>query len=166
MSASLTLARPRHPQKLDLPPLPPLTRRRAAALFDDEAGAATAEYAVATMATVADSGHISAHEKGPGIGTSPGPRRRSVSSRRERIAAGLSSRAVGARVGRPVDGHGVDDHRRKRIEPATTARGNVYAAGKLTLARTEIDDPGARSSIAAAEIAVTLPYSCPGIWDN
>lgn len=54
MSASLTLARPRHPQKLDLPPLPPLTRRRAAALFDDEAGAATAEYAVATMATVSE----------------------------------------------------------------------------------------------------------------
>ena len=56
MSASLTLARPRHSQKLDLPPLSPLTRRRAAALFDDEAGAATAEYAVATMAAVAFAG--------------------------------------------------------------------------------------------------------------
>lgn len=32
--------------------LPPLTRRRAATLYDDEEGAATAEYAVATMATI------------------------------------------------------------------------------------------------------------------
>lgn len=32
--------------------LPPLTQRRAAALFDDEDGAATAEYAVATIGAV------------------------------------------------------------------------------------------------------------------
>lgn len=38
------------------PPLPPLTRRRAAGLFADETGAATAEYAVATMAAVAFAG--------------------------------------------------------------------------------------------------------------
>lgn len=36
--------------------LPPLTRRRVAALLDDEDGAATAEYAVATMAAVAFAG--------------------------------------------------------------------------------------------------------------
>ncbi|KHK95347.1 hypothetical protein LK09_19425 [Microbacterium mangrovi] len=37
--------------------LPPLTRRRAAALFDgDDTGAATAEYAVTTMAAVAFAG--------------------------------------------------------------------------------------------------------------
>lgn len=36
--------------------LPPLTRRRAATLYDDEEGAATAEYAVATMAAVAFAG--------------------------------------------------------------------------------------------------------------
>jgi Flp pilus assembly pilin Flp len=34
----------------------PLTRRRAAQLFGDETGAATAEYAVATMAAVAFAG--------------------------------------------------------------------------------------------------------------
>lgn len=39
-----------------LPPLPPLTRRRAVDLFADETGAATAEYAVATMAAVAFAG--------------------------------------------------------------------------------------------------------------
>lgn len=33
--------------------LPTLTRRRAAELFADESGAATAEYAIATMAAVA-----------------------------------------------------------------------------------------------------------------
>lgn len=38
------------------PPLPPLTSRRAAELFDDETGAATAEYAIATMAAVAFAG--------------------------------------------------------------------------------------------------------------
>lgn len=32
--------------------LPALTRRRAASLFGDESGAATAEYAITTMATV------------------------------------------------------------------------------------------------------------------
>ena len=36
--------------------LPPLTRRRAADLFTDESGAATAEYAIATMAAVAFAG--------------------------------------------------------------------------------------------------------------
>lgn len=36
--------------------LPPLTRRRAAALFADESGAATAEYAITTMAAVAFAG--------------------------------------------------------------------------------------------------------------
>ena len=39
-----------------LPPLPRLTRRRAAAAFGDDTGAATAEYAVATMAAVAFAG--------------------------------------------------------------------------------------------------------------
>lgn len=33
-------------------PLPALTRRRAAELFTDETGAATAEYAITTMAVV------------------------------------------------------------------------------------------------------------------
>lgn len=37
-------------------PLPDLTRRRAAALFTDETGAATAEYAITTMAAVAFAG--------------------------------------------------------------------------------------------------------------
>lgn len=32
--------------------LPPLTRRRCATLFGDDSGAATAEYAITTMATV------------------------------------------------------------------------------------------------------------------
>jgi len=36
--------------------LPSLSRRRATALFDDETGAATAEYAIATMAAVAFAG--------------------------------------------------------------------------------------------------------------
>ncbi|MFV0375114.1 DUF4244 domain-containing protein [Microbacterium sp.] len=36
--------------------LPRLTRRRAAALFTDDSGAATAEYAIATMAAVAFAG--------------------------------------------------------------------------------------------------------------
>jgi Flp pilus assembly pilin Flp len=36
--------------------LPPLTTRRAARLFADESGAATAEYAIATMAAVAFAG--------------------------------------------------------------------------------------------------------------
>lgn len=38
------------------PPFPPLTSRRAVDLFSDETGAATAEYAVATMAAVAFAG--------------------------------------------------------------------------------------------------------------
>lgn len=37
-------------------PLPALTRRRAAELFTDETGAATAEYAITTMAAVAFAG--------------------------------------------------------------------------------------------------------------
>ncbi|MFT4211679.1 MAG: DUF4244 domain-containing protein [Microbacterium sp.] len=37
-------------------PLPRLTRRRAAALLADDTGAATAEYAIATMAAVAFAG--------------------------------------------------------------------------------------------------------------
>ncbi|WP_309129446.1 DUF4244 domain-containing protein [Microbacterium sp.] len=36
--------------------LPTLTRSRAAALFTDETGAATAEYAITTMAAVAFAG--------------------------------------------------------------------------------------------------------------
>ena len=36
--------------------LPPLTRRRAARLLGDDTGAATAEYAIATMAAVAFAG--------------------------------------------------------------------------------------------------------------
>ncbi|GAA2074505.1 DUF4244 domain-containing protein [Microbacterium hatanonis] len=36
--------------------IPTLTRRRAAQLFGDDAGAATAEYAIATMAAVAFAG--------------------------------------------------------------------------------------------------------------
>lgn len=38
------------------PALPPLTARHAARLFGDETGAATAEYAIATMAAVAFAG--------------------------------------------------------------------------------------------------------------
>lgn len=37
-------------------PLPPLTARRASSLFGDDSGAATAEYAVTTMAAVAFAG--------------------------------------------------------------------------------------------------------------
>jgi Flp pilus assembly pilin Flp len=39
-------------------PLPSLTRHRAATLFADETGAATAEYAIATMAAVAFAGML------------------------------------------------------------------------------------------------------------
>lgn len=49
-------ARPRQGIPLPPMPLPPLTRRRAARLFGDETGAATAEYAVATMGAVAFAG--------------------------------------------------------------------------------------------------------------
>ena len=38
--------------------IPTLTRRRAARLFSDDAGAATAEYAIATMAAVAFAGML------------------------------------------------------------------------------------------------------------
>lgn len=41
-----------------VPALPPLTTRRAGALFLDDRGAATAEYAIATMAIVAGKRHI------------------------------------------------------------------------------------------------------------
>ncbi len=37
-------------------PIPPLTRARAGRLFTDDSGAATAEYAIATMAAVAFAG--------------------------------------------------------------------------------------------------------------
>ena len=40
----------------DTPPLPPVTTARARSLYGDESGAATAEYAVATMAAVAFAG--------------------------------------------------------------------------------------------------------------
>lgn len=36
--------------------LPPLTRHRSATLFGDDSGAATAEYAITTMAAVAFAG--------------------------------------------------------------------------------------------------------------
>ncbi|WP_372968476.1 DUF4244 domain-containing protein [Microbacterium sp.] len=38
--------------------LPPLTHRRSAALFGDDGGAATAEYAITTMAAVAFAGML------------------------------------------------------------------------------------------------------------
>ncbi|MGK3950342.1 DUF4244 domain-containing protein [Microbacterium sp. K2] len=37
--------------------LPPLTRRRSAALFGDDSGAATAEYAITTMAVMSLAEH-------------------------------------------------------------------------------------------------------------
>lgn len=40
--------------------LPTLNRRRARALFGDDTGAATAEYAITTMATIERTGRISA----------------------------------------------------------------------------------------------------------
>lgn len=48
------MSRPRHPLPADA--FRPLTRRRAALLFADDTGAATAEYAIATMAAVAFAG--------------------------------------------------------------------------------------------------------------
>lgn len=48
-------ARPLRP-RAELPELPRLTTRRSAALFLDDRGAATAEYAIATMAAVAFAG--------------------------------------------------------------------------------------------------------------
>lgn len=38
--------------------IPPLTRRRSVALFGDDSGAATAEYAITTMAAVAFAGML------------------------------------------------------------------------------------------------------------
>jgi len=57
---SLSLRRADGPRRArsGLPPLPRLTTRRAASLYGDETGAATAEYAVATMAIVARLGHV------------------------------------------------------------------------------------------------------------
>ena len=49
---------PDHTWKEDPCPFPRLTRRRAARLFGDETGAATAEYAIATMAAVAFAGML------------------------------------------------------------------------------------------------------------
>lgn len=49
---------PRRASGPSTPPLPFLTSARAGALFLDERGAATAEYAVATMATVASLRHF------------------------------------------------------------------------------------------------------------
>lgn len=50
------MPRPTHSAHSAPTPLPRLTPRRAAALYDDDTGAATAEYAVATMAAVAFAG--------------------------------------------------------------------------------------------------------------
>lgn len=49
--------RPRRPRARRMV-IPPLTSRRAASLFADETGAATAEYAIATMAAVAFAGML------------------------------------------------------------------------------------------------------------
>ena len=53
--------------------LPLLTRRRAAILFQDESGAATAEYAITTMATIDRTGRISAlaPEASPSLSSLP-----------------------------------------------------------------------------------------------
>ncbi len=48
--------------------LPELTRTRAAELFTDETGAATAEYAITTMAAVASPGCSSSYALGRGGG--------------------------------------------------------------------------------------------------
>lgn len=50
MSPSSPFAPPPSPPRRT--PLPPLTRARAARLLTDDSGAATAEYAIATMATI------------------------------------------------------------------------------------------------------------------
>ena len=49
-------SRAHRPMEGDTMSIPPLTRRRAARLFADDTGAATAEYAIATMAAVAFAG--------------------------------------------------------------------------------------------------------------
>ncbi len=46
----------RRPHARAVPPLPRLSSRSAARLFGDDSGAATAEYAIATMAAVAFAG--------------------------------------------------------------------------------------------------------------
>lgn len=51
----MTIAHPKN-RRADALALPPLSRRRSAELFGDDTGAATAEYAVATMAAVAFAG--------------------------------------------------------------------------------------------------------------
>ena len=48
----------RSPRARSRSALPDLTRRRARALFTDDTGAATAEYAIATMAAVAFAGML------------------------------------------------------------------------------------------------------------
>ena len=47
-----------NPAKPTAPAIPRLTRRRAAQSFGDDTGAATAEYAIATMAAVAFAGML------------------------------------------------------------------------------------------------------------
>lgn len=49
------------------PRLPVLDRRRAAELFGDDAGGATAEYAIATMATVAGMGQLCSQRSSDGV---------------------------------------------------------------------------------------------------
>lgn len=55
---SLTVLPPDRPAAEKRQPLPSLTRRRARRLFGDDTGAATAEYAIATMAAVAFAGML------------------------------------------------------------------------------------------------------------
>jgi hypothetical protein len=50
--------------------LPTLDRRRARALFGDDTGAATAEYAITTMATVMGSTHTHENRSQPPTGSS------------------------------------------------------------------------------------------------
>ncbi len=98
------------PRALVADPLPLLTRRRAAALFDDEAGAATAEYAVATIARLSGVTHGRAGHEVP-------PRRtaRGATIRPRVVRVGAASRAA---VRRPavlterqarIDGAGHDE---------------------------------------------------------
>ena len=54
--AAPTPTRSRSGRRPHAPELPVLTTRRAARMFCDETGAATAEYAIATMAAVAFAG--------------------------------------------------------------------------------------------------------------
>lgn len=54
--AALTPTRSRWGRRTPAPGLPALTTSRAARMFCDDSGAATAEYAIATMAAVAFAG--------------------------------------------------------------------------------------------------------------